>query len=466
MVGTSIQYFDFFSYGLAAVLIFPDVFFPHLKGSDALLVSFSTIGAAFVARPLGALIFGHFADRTGRKRALILSLVLMGLSTTLMGALPSYAVAGPSAPVLLVILRIAQGIALGAEGMGATVLAIEHAPPAQRGLHSAFPGAGASLGSLAANAVFLGLARALSPAQFETWGWRIPFLAGAALVALSLYARLSVTESPVFVADRAAAGLAATGQAVTDLAVTGQAAPERPSPVPLLAVVRAQPAALLLGVAALVVGNVLYFVTHTFALAYGTNTLGVPKAAMLRATLVALAVQTVAGFASAVLSDRLGRRRTALVGAVLCGAWAFPLVALVRTGQPAAITWAFALAMLVYGIYSGPLGALLAGVFPTRYRFTAVALVFNSGVLVGGALAPAAADRLLAATGSLWAVSGMVLLSAALSGGALLKLTERHPGELHEELEEVGGERGGEARGGDERGGGEVAPRHVAGPSP
>ncbi|MEU3657154.1 MFS transporter [Streptomyces sp. NPDC032161] len=411
MVGTSIQYFDFFSYSLAAVLIFPDVFFPTLQGSNALLVSFSTVGVAFVARPLGALAFGHFADRTGRKRALVLSLFLMGFSTTLMGLLPSYAEAGWIAPALLMILRISQGIALGAEGMGATVLAIEHAPPSQRGFHSAFPGAGASLGSLAANTVFLVLARALSPAQFEAWGWRIPFLAGAALVALSLYARLSVTESPVFVADRSGARL------------------ER---VPLLDVMGAQPAALLLGVAALVVGNVLYFVTHTFALAYGTSTLGVAKADMLRATLVALAVQTATGFASAVLSDRIGRRRTALAGAVLCGAWAFPLMALVRTGQPTHITWAFALAMVVYGIYSGPLGALLAGVFPTRYRFTAVALVFNSGVLIGGALAPAAADRLLSATGSLWAVACMVVLSAVLSGTALLKLTERHPEHLGE----------------------------------
>ncbi|MET9657847.1 MFS transporter [Streptomyces sp. NPDC006510] len=411
MVGTSIQYFDFFSYSLAAVLIFPDVFFSTLQGSDALLVSFSTVGVAFVARPLGALIFGHFADRTGRKRALVLSLFLMGFSTTLMGALPSYAQAGWIAPMMLVILRIAQGIALGAEGMGATVLAIEHAPPSQRGFRSAFPGAGASLGSLVANTVFLVLARTLSPGQLEAWGWRIPFLAGAALVGLSLYARFSVTESPVFVTDRPGG---------------------RAEHVPLLDVMRTQPGALLLGVAALVVGNVLYFVTHTFALAYGTGTLGVARADMLRATLVALAVQTVTGFASAVLSDRIGRRRVALAGAALCGAWAFPLVALIRIGQPAHITWAFAVAMLVYGIYSGPLGALLAGVFPTRYRFTAVALVFNSGVLIGGALAPAAADRLMSATGSLWAVACMVALSAVLSGAALLKLTERHPEHLGE----------------------------------
>lgn len=409
MVGTSIQYFEFFSYSLAAVLIFPDVFFPHLSSSGALLASFSSIGVAFITRPLGALIFGHFADRSGRKRALLASLSLMGLSTTLIGLLPSFNDAGWAAPIALTVLRMAQGTALGAEGMGATVMAIEFAPPSSRGLYSAFPGAGASLGSLSANIVFLGLSQAVGAGQFEAWGWRVPFLAGALLLGISLYARLSVAETPVFVAAQDREGAAR---------------------MPLMDVVRAQPKALALGAVALLAGNVLYFVTHTFALAHGTSSLGVPSDVMLTATLVALAVQTVAGFSSAVLSDRFGRRRTALVGVVLCGGWAFPMMGLLNSAEPVSITWALAMAMLAYGICSGPLGALLAGVFPTRYRFTAVALVFNSGVLVGGALAPAVADRLLAVTGSPWSVAWMVAFTATLSLAALLKLTERHPGHL------------------------------------
>ncbi|GLF96867.1 MFS transporter [Streptomyces yaizuensis] len=409
MVGTTIQYFDFFIYALASVLIFPDVFFPGMSDAAATLTAFASIGVAFVMRPLGALIFGHFADRRGRTSVLVVSIALMGVSTFLVGILPGYATLGFLAPLALILLRMAQGIALGGEGMGATILAVEYAPPRKRGLYSAFPGVGASLGALLAHLSFLSLTALLGEDRFASWGWRIPFLAGAVLVVISLWIRLSVAESPVFAAVHAR---------------------ERALRVPLAEVLRRQPATLALAIAALLVGNVLYFVTQTFALSYGTTVLDVPDAVMLRAALISLAVQAVTGFLAAAFSDRLGRRRVCVTGAVLCGLWAVPLIWLLRTGEPALITVAFALSMLVYAVYSGPLGAYLAGLFTTRYRFTAVALAFNTGVMAGGALAPAAADRLIAATGSVWAVSGLVAGAALISLAALARLTERHPDDL------------------------------------
>lgn len=409
MVGTTIQYFEFVSYSLAAVLVFPAVFFPHTSPASATLVSFASIGVAFVARPLGALVFGHFGDRYGRRSVLVVSLLMMGAATFLIGALPGHATLGWLAPALLVTLRVVQGVALGGEGMGATVLAVEHAPPRRRGLYSAFPGAGAALGALAANGCFLSLSAWLDQAQFQSWGWRVPFLLSVTLVAVGLFVRLAVAETPVFAA-----------------AVSR----ERVLRVPVVEVLRRRAGAVILAIGALVVGNVLYFVTQTFALSYGTEVLGVPDTVMLRATLTSIGVQAAVGFASAVFSDHLGRRALCAFGAVLCGLWAVPLMWLLRTGEPGLILLAFCVAMLVYAVYSGPLSAYLAGVFETRYRFTAVALVFNSGVMVGGALAPAASDRLVALTGSVWSVSGLVVAAGVLSLVCLARLPEPLPGRL------------------------------------
>lgn len=410
MVGTTIQYFEFVSYSLAAVLVFPTVFFPHASPVSATLIAFASIGVAFVARPLGALVFGHFGDRYGRKSVLVGALLMMGAATFLIGILPGYAILGWSAPVLLVALRVAQGLALGGEGMGATILAIEHAPPRRRGLYSAFPGTGAALGALAANGCFLSLSAWLDQAQFQSWGWRMPFLLSVTLVVVGLFVRLAVAETPVFAAA---------------------VAKERILQVPVVEVLRRRAGAVLLAIGALVVGNVLYFVTQTFALSYGTEVLRVADTVMLRATLASIGVQAVIGFASAVFSDHLGRRTLCAVGAVMCGLWAVPLVWLLRTGEPSLILFAFCGAMLVYAVYAGPLSAYLAGVFETRYRFTAVALVFNSGVMVGGGLAPAISDRLIALTGSVWSVSGLVLAACVLSLACLTRLPEPLPGRLN-----------------------------------
>ncbi|MET7640012.1 MFS transporter [Streptomyces sp. NPDC005438] len=409
LVGTTSQYFGFFSYALAAVLVFPDIFFPGSDTATASLTAFASIGVAFVMRPLGALVFGHFGDRYGRRSVLVVSLLMMAAATFPIGLLPEYASIGVAAPVLLVLLRVAQGAALGGEGMGAVVLAVEHAPPRRRGLYSAFPGVGASLGALLANAVFLALSTEMPPEQFQSWGWRVPFLFSLALAAIAVFVRMSISETPVF---------------------TSAMAREERLRIPIVEVVRREPRALLLSVGAMVVGNVLYFVTQIFALSYGTTTLGISEDTMLVATLSSIGVQSVVGFASAVFSDRLGRRRLCIAGAVLCALWAAPLVWLLRTRTPWMIVLGFCVSMLVYAIYSGPLSAYLAGVFETHFRFTAVALVFNTGVMAGGALAPMVSDRLVALTGSAWSVAGFVVATAVLSLGSLSRLSEFYPEHL------------------------------------
>ncbi|WP_326623434.1 MFS transporter [Streptomyces decoyicus] len=415
LAGTTSQYFGFFSYALAAVIVFPANFFPEMDSAVASLTTFASIGVAFVVRPLGALVFGHFGDRSGRKSVLVFSLLMMAGATFFIGLLPGYSDLGVIAPVLLLILRVAQGAALGGGGMGAVLLAVEHAPPRRRGLYSAFPGVGASLGALLANGAFLALSGGLTPEQFRTWGWRIPFLFTSVLAGIAVFVRVSIPETPAFASAMRRAGKLR---------------------IPIAEVVRSKPRALLLSVGALVVGNVLYFVTQTFALSYGTAVLGIPDRIMLLATLTSIGVQSVVGFASAAFSDRLGRRRVCMAGALLCAVWAVPLIWLLRTRSPWLIVVGFSVSMFVYAIYSGPLSAYLAGLFATRLRFTAVALVFNTGVMVGGALAPTISDRLVAWTGSVWAVAGFVITTAALSLFSLWHLSESYPKDLGPDAEE------------------------------
>ncbi|MFE7539719.1 MFS transporter [Streptomyces platensis] len=416
LVGTTSQYFGFFSYGLASMLVFPEVFFPGTDSGTDSLAAFASIGVAFVVRPLGALVLGHFGDRSGRKSVLVASLLMMAAATVPMGLLPEFTSMGVAAPVLLVLLRMAQGAALGGEGMGAVVLAVEYAPPRRRGFYAAFPGAGASLGALLANAGFLALSSGMPPSEFSTWGWRLPFLFSCALAGIAVFIRVSLSESPVF---------------------ASAAAQEKSLRIPIAEVVRRKPRALLLSVGAMVVGNVLYYVTQTFSLFYGTSVLDISNGTVLWATLTSVAVQTVVSFASALFSDRLGRRRVCMAGAVLCAMWAAPLIWLLRTRDSWLVVLAFSVSMLVYGVYPGPLSAYLAGVFETRFRFTAVALVFNTGVMLGGALAPTISDRLMAVTGSPWSVSGFVAVTAVLSLLCLWRLPEAYTGSLGPEAEKT-----------------------------
>lgn len=400
LVGTTLEYYEFFSYTVAAVLVFPKLMFPDQLPATATLLAFASIGVAFVARPFGALLFGHFGDRWGRRPMLFASLVMMGAATTLIGVLPGHDT-WSWAPVLLVALRLVQGLAVAGENTGSSLLAIEHAPPGRRGLFSGFTGTGSAIGILLANGMFFAVSSSLSDEQFLSWGWRIPFLASSVLLVFGLWVRLRIPETPVY-----------------------RAKPES-SRVPLWTVVRSSPRVTLLMVGAMVFGNVLYYTVQTFVVAHGTS-LGIPRNTLLAATTVAALLQAVANLAWCWLSDRTGRRPLLIAGAVLGGLWMFPLLMLVNTRQPALIIAGFAVAMILFAMHAAPQAAYSANVYASKVRFTALAFTSNAGGLLGGALAPITADRLATLTGTIWWVPTAVLAVAILSSACLRTLPELH----------------------------------------
>lgn len=402
--GTTIEFYDFFIYGTAAALVFPTVFFPALGDSAAVVASLATLGVAFVARPVGAVVCGHFGDRFGRKNTLVATLLLMGVATVLIGLLPSAATIGVAAPIALTVLRFAQGVAVGGEWAGATLLAAEYAPPAKRGLYAVFPQLGPALGFALSSATFLAVDVVVVPSSpaFLSYGWRIPFLCSAVLVLVGLYVRLSVAETPAFrrhVADRAARG--DTGPAV----------------VPLRAVLRAQWREVLLGGGVMTVLFALFYVATAYMTAYGTSADGpaLSRAAVLALGIVASAALALTTVAAGILSDRYGRRRTILVAYALT----VPVVLLLFTWVTGLSGIAFGVALAgmlgVYGIAYGPVGAYLPELFATEYRYTGAGVAYNLGGILGGAIAPMVAAAIAA-------VHGPMAVGVLLAGLALLSL--------------------------------------------
>ena len=392
-IGTAIEFYDFYIYGTAAALAFATVFGPEgLAGSRvAQLLTFAGFAVAFVARPVGGAVFGHFGDRVGRKTMLILSLLLMGLATFLIGCLPGYASIGVAAPALLAVLRFAQGFGLGGEWGGAVLLATEHAPRGRRGLYSSFPQMGPAAGFLVANALFILLVSVLSQEQFLAWGWWVPFLFSIVLVAVGLYVRVSIAETPVF-----------------------RRAMETRARAPALDVIRTYPRALLLASGAISLAYVLFYTITTFSLSHGTGELGLASSTLLYATLISVALMGVAVPVFATLSDRFGRRGLCMAGALLALAWAFPMFWLFDTGNPLLITAAFSVGMLAFAVLYGPMGAYLPELFGTRLRYSGTSVSYNLGGVLGGALAPLVASSLLVVAGGSWAISLYVGLMAAL----------------------------------------------------
>lgn len=378
-IGTAIEFYDFYIYGTAAALVFGGVFFPEFSGAEGTLAAFATFAVAFFARPLGAVIFGHYGDRVGRKAMLIFSLLVMGVSTFLIGLLPGFAAIGIAAPILLVVLRFLQGIGLGGEWGGAVLMATEYAPTGRRGFYSSFPRWGRRSDFCCPAGLFLVLSVSLSEAQFNVWGWRIPFLLSLVLVVIGLYVRVTIAETPVF--KRAMeSGTRAR--------------------VPVLDVVRAYPAVLALTSGGMLLAYVLFYVITTFSLAYATAELGVPRTTMLYCTMIAIALMGVGVPVFATLSDRIGRRRLCLVGAALAGLWSFPLIWLLETGSPVFIALSFSVGMIAFAMLYGPMGAFLPELYGTRLRYSGASVSYNLGGVLGGALAPIIATQLLAATGS------------------------------------------------------------------
>jgi len=394
LAGTSVEWFDFYLYGVASALVFPTLFFPAtLAPSLALIASFSTFAVGFFARPVGAALFGHFGDRAGRKAALVAALVLMGGATTLIGCLPSYATLGPVAPLLLVVLRFLQGLAIGGQWGGAMLLVIESAPAHRRGFYGSFAQAGAPAGVVAANLAFLLASALTSPADFLTWGWRVPFVLSIALVGLALYVRYRVDETPAFRALRAARDarlVAASGDG------TAAAAPAPRSP--LAEAIATDWRAIVLAAGAYLAVQVSFYVSITFVVAYGASPagLGLTKGTMLTAVLIASGVTAPALMFFGALSDRYGRRRIYVSGAVLMALWAFAFFPLIDTRSPVLITLAISVSQLINGMMYGPQAALFGELFRTRVRYSGASLGYQLGSAVGGALAPLIATAILA----------------------------------------------------------------------
>ncbi len=401
LIGTTIEFFDFYIYATAAVLVFPSLFFPASDPASATLASLATFAIAFLARPIGSALFGHFGDRVGRKTTLVAALLTMGISTVMIGMLPTYASIGVAAPLLLALCRFGQGLGLGGEWGGAVLLAIENAPPGRRAWYGMFPQLGAPLGFFCSGAIFLVLSQWLSNDQFFRYGWRIPFLASALLVVVGLYVRLTITETPVFTE--------ALGRR------------ERVK-LPMAVVFRDHPRTLLLGTLSALATFVLFYLMTVFALSWGTTALGYTRQQFLLIQLFGILFFALTIPISAVLADRAGRRRTLLWVTALIAGFGFLLAPLLESGTTGAVIM-MAVGLSLMGLTYGPLGTALSELFPTAVRYTGSSLTFNLAGVFGASLAPYIATW-LARTYGLPYVGYYLTLAAAVTFAGLLGTRE------------------------------------------
>ncbi len=397
LIGTTIEFFDFYIYGTAAVLVFPTLFFPSSDPASATLQSLATFALAFFARPLGSALFGHFGDRIGRKATLVAALLTMGLSTVFIGLLPTYASIGVFAPALLALCRFGQGIGLGGEWGGAVLLATENAPPGKQAWYGMYPQLGAPIGFILSTGVFIVLTAVLSDEQFVAWGWRIPFLASALLVFVGLYVRLKIAETPAF------------QQAL--------ARNERVE-VPIFTVVREHAVILVLATLAAVTTFVVFYLMTVFTLSWGTSQLGFARQDFLVLQIVGVLFFGATIPFSAVLADRVGRLPMLIVSALAAIVFGFVFGPLF-TGSTVSVLVLLSVGLGVMGLTYGPLGTALSELFPTAVRYTGSSLAFNLAGILGGSLAPYIATWLagnygIAAVGYYLSAAGVLTLVALL----------------------------------------------------
>ncbi len=426
-IGTAIEFYDFYIYGLAVAMVIGPVFFPGSDPAAQALNAFLTFGIAFLARPLGALLFGHFGDRIGRKTTLVASLLVMGVSTTLIGVLPGYDLIGWSAPALLCLLRFGQGIGLGGEWGGAALLAAEYAPKGKRGWFGMFPQLGPPVGFLFATGSFLLLSQWLDDAQFRAWGWRIPFLASAALVIVGLYVRLKLAETPVFLKSIQAV----RPEFVEGRPVHGSTGSPRTDfrKLPLAQLLSHHAAPLVLGALAMVVCYALFYISTVFSLSYGVTTLGISRPQFLSMLCVAVIFMAAATPLAAIAGDRYGRRPVLLVAGSAAFLSGFLLAPMLDSGSPWQITIFLSIELFLMGATFAPMGALLPELFPTAVRYTGAGSAYNLGGILGASLAPYLAQQLVLHGGLAW-VGGYVSAAAAISVLAVLMMRETRDKEL------------------------------------
>ncbi|KWT62966.1 MFS transporter [Streptomyces albus subsp. albus] len=381
LIGTTIEWYDFFLYGSAAALVFNTLFFPAADPLVGTLIAFITYAVGFAARPLGGVVFGHFGDKIGRKKLLVVSLLMMGGATFAMGLLPTYETLGAGAPILLTVLRLVQGFALGGEWGGAVLIVSEHGGDKQRGFWASWPQAGAPGGNLLATGVLALLAAVQSEEAFTAWGWRIPFLLSGVLVLLGLWIRVSVSESPVFLAAQAKA------QADAARGIKEKA--------PVLEVFRRSWKEVLTAIGTRFGENISYYVLTAFLLVYVTTHLELPKGTALNAVLIASAVHFVTIPLWGALSDRIGRRPVTLIGSAGMALWAFGFFALLDSKSFAVITLAVTAGLLLHGAMYGPQAAFISELFDTKVRYSGASMGSQLAAILAGALAPVIAVELL-----------------------------------------------------------------------
>ena len=420
LAGTSIEWYDFFLYGAAAALVFPTVFFGEMSSSGALILSLLTFAAGFIARPIGGIIFGHFGDRVGRKKTLVIALILMGVSSTLIGLLPTYAMIGVGAPILLTILRFAQGLAIGGQWGGAMLLVTESAPSNQRGFYGAYAQAGAPVGVILANLAFIITSALVSDEAFLAWGWRIPFLASAILIAISMYIQLNLEDTKAFKELEAA-------REVNEAEKTQNIIQKSP----IIEAIKKYPKRIILAAGAFLSVQVTFYILIAFMLAYGVSSTDMTRGDILSAILIASAIQVPVQFVFASYSDRNGRKGIFMLGAVLTAIWAFAIFPLIDTGNFWLAVLAISGGLIFLAMMYGPQAAFFTELFSTEVRYSGATLGYQFGAIAGGAFAPSIAAFLWTEYDIFW-VSVYISVASLLTLLSVMSLTETYQSDLSE----------------------------------
>ena len=421
LAGTSIEWYDFFLYGAAAALVFPTAFFGEIPESTALILSLLTFAAGFIARPIGGIIFGHYGDKVGRKKTLVAALMLMGIASTLIGLLPTYAMIGVTAPILLTTLRFAQGLAIGGQWGGAMLLVTESAPSNKRGYYGAFAQAGALIGVILANLAFIATSALLPDEAFMSWGWRIPFLASAILIGISMYIQLTMEDTKAF------------RELQNHQKSIGSNENREIKKSPVLEALIKYPKRIALAAGAFLSIQVTFYILVAFLLAYGVTSADMSRDDMLSAVLIGSAIMVPVQFMFSSYSDRNGRKGIFMTGAILTAIWAFAIFPLVDTGNFWLIVLAVTFGLSFLAMMYGPQAAFFTELFSTEVRYSGATLGYQLGAIAGGAFAPTIAAKLWTDFDIFW-VSVYIAIASILTLLSVMSLTETYKTDLNEKI--------------------------------